>query len=38
MTGCTCNYIALFVTVETRFVTGEIYEEYIELSSEKQYF
>lgn len=38
MAGCTDNYIALFVTVETRFVASEIYEKYIEWSSEKQYF
>lgn len=38
MAGFTGNYIALFVTVETCFVTAEIYEKYIEWSSEKQYF
>lgn len=38
MAECTGNYVALFVTVETCFVSGEIYEKYIEWSSEKQYF
>lgn len=35
MAGCTGNYIALFVTEETRFMIGEIYEKYIEWSSWK---
>lgn len=38
MTGHTGNYIALVVTVETHFVTGESYEKDIEWISEKQYF
>lgn len=38
MAGCMGNYIALFVTVETHFVTGKSYEEDIEWTSEKQYF
>lgn len=38
MAECMGNYIALFVTVETHFVTGESYEKDIEWTSKKQYF